>query len=177
MRGSIATPSPAMIIENSPRAISSTPARRHPRWSTVVLRAAQYPVAIFVTAVSRPSVSAKGRAGTSVAGLISSPKKQKNVAANRSRNGPKRRCDCSAIGPESAIPTRNAPVAEETWKRCAAPATSNTAPKNGKQNNFVRFVAGKFTQTLSVAHRSDKRKGHGHQRNRDRQNNPCQPSS
>src|SRR5205814_6924055 len=98
-------------------------------------RAAQYPVSTFVRVVTAPNPTANGSAGTRVAGSISSPKKKKNIAANRSRSGLTRRCDCSATEPDSAMPTRNAPIAAETWNRCATPATSSTAPKDRQQHD------------------------------------------
>ena len=49
-----------MTIENSPRAISATPARIRPLLSTPGLRAAQYPVKNFVNALANPNTSASG---------------------------------------------------------------------------------------------------------------------
>jgi len=72
--------------------------------------------------------SATGNAAGNVAGSICRPKKKKKVAANKSRSGARSRCDCSAIGPDNAIPTRNAPIAADTRKRSAKPATSSTVP-------------------------------------------------
>ena len=39
--------------------------------------------------------------------------------------------------------------------------------ENGKQNNFVRLVAGKLTQAASVSYRNNQGKNHGCQRDRD----------
>lgn len=81
------TARPAMTIENSPRATSVPPARQRPLTPTPARFAAQYPVAIFVHAVTRASASAGSRTGRMLAGSVCRPKKTKNTAANRSRSG------------------------------------------------------------------------------------------
>ncbi len=117
-----------MTIENSPRATSAPPARQRPSTEIPDRRAAQYPVAIFVTAVSRASARAGSRTGGMLAGSVCSPKKTKKTAANRSRSGLSSVCAPSATSPDSAMPTRNAPTAADTWSCCATPATRIVRP-------------------------------------------------
>src|SRR5712691_10327313 len=79
-------------MENSPRAMRTTPARQRARRSTFFRFAAQYPVATLVTAVRMARAPATGITGGRVDGSITSPKKkkmsrQKDRGAARQRNG------------------------------------------------------------------------------------------
>ncbi len=118
-----------MTMENSPRATSVPPARQRPFTPTWARRAAQYPVAILVSAVTTASASAGSSTGGMLAGSVCRPKKTKNTAANRSRNGLSSVCAPSATSPDSAMPTRNAPTAADTWSCWASPATSRVRPR------------------------------------------------
>lgn len=123
------TARPAMTIENSPRETSAPPARQRPRSAIPARRAAQYPVATLVSAVTRASSSAGSRTGGMLVGSVLSPKKTKKTAAKRSRSGLSRVCAPSAASPERAMPTRKAPTAADTWSCCARPATSRVSPR------------------------------------------------
>lgn len=128
------TARPAMTMENSPRATRVPPARQRPLTPIPARRAAQYPVAIFVPAVTRASARAGSRTGGMLAGSVCRPKKTKNTAANRSRSGLSRVCVPSATSPERAMPTRNAPTAADTWSCWAMPATSRVRPSTTRRS-------------------------------------------
>ena len=52
----------------------------------------------------------------------------KKIAANRSRNGVSSASARSRTSPDSAMPTRNAPIAELTWTCSARPPTTRIPP-------------------------------------------------
>ncbi len=115
-------------MENSPRATSVPPARQRAPAETPARFAAQYPVAIFVSAVTTASASAGSSTGGMLEGSVCRPKKTKKTAAKRSRSGARRWCAPSATSPESAMPTRNAPTAADTCNCCASPAITSVSP-------------------------------------------------
>ena len=108
------------------------------------------PAPTLVNAVQRPKTTAAGSTGSKLAGSISSPKKKKKVAAKRSRSGASKRCDCSAMGPEIAVPTRNAPIAADTCNRCMRPATNNTAPSTESRITSSDWCAAAASPTMAM---------------------------
>ena len=70
---------------------------------------------------------------------VESPTKRKNTAANRSRRGVSTRCACLAAGPDIAIPTRNAPTADETFAPAASPETSSPSPSTDSSSTSASF--------------------------------------
>lgn len=82
-----ATASPAMMIENSPRATRAVPARSRPGVATLSRRAANHPVPILVRVVISARTSTTGTTGRTADGSVARPNETKKVAANRSRNG------------------------------------------------------------------------------------------
>ncbi len=132
-----------MTIENSPRATSAVPARNRPIGPIPARRAAHHPVRIFVPTPATASRDAARSTGGSSAGEVSSPKKTKKTAANRSRRGLSTSRAPSATGPDTAMPTRNAPTAADTWSFWAAPATSRASPSTrSSRTSLLRSVLG-----------------------------------
>src|SRR5919106_797408 len=125
----LVAPSTAMTMENSPRAVSSAPARRRPRTPTLARVPANQPVPAFVAIPTAARPSAGPRTGGMPAGSRDRPKKAKNTPPNRSRSGVRSVLARSAAGPEMASPTRNAPTAAEIWSCSATPAASSAIPR------------------------------------------------
>jgi hypothetical protein len=123
------TPKPAMTMENSPRAINDAPARNASNEFMFAYLAESQPIKSFVSAVKMPNETANSKTGGKEAGLICNPKNKKKMAANKSRSGKSNLCARLAIGSETAMPTRNAPMAAETCSFCAIPATNKIKPK------------------------------------------------
>ena len=101
--GSRPDPSPAITIENSPRAPRATPAGRPQRASRWLRHAAQYPVHTLASALTIAKPVASGSTVGNVAGSICSPEKkrtwwQRSHAAGPGadgtvpRSGPMLRC-------------------------------------------------------------------------------------
>ena len=79
----------AITIENSPRAISTVPARTRPRGPTPARPAAIHPVAtLAIDVTTREHERPAAATSTRSPGSIWNEKNRKNVAANRSRSGP-----------------------------------------------------------------------------------------
>jgi CPA2 family monovalent cation:H+ antiporter-2 len=106
--------SPAMTMLNSPRGIIAAPARSRAVVPSPASAPAIHPVAAFVAMPATASANAMPATGSSWLGLVCSPKNTKKTAANRSRRGASRSRAVCASGPDSAIPTRNAPTAADT---------------------------------------------------------------
>src|SRR5918996_1517553 len=135
----LVAPSTAMTMENSPRAVSSAPARRRPRTPTLARVPANQPVPAFVAIPTAARPSAGPRTGGMPAGSRDRPKKAKNTPPNRSRSGVRSVLARSAAGPEIASPTRNAPTAAEIWSCSATPAASSAIPRIERTTGVSRF--------------------------------------
>ena len=83
-----------------------------------------HPVANFVPIPMIARITAGTIAPVKSAGSIWNEKNRKNVAAKRSRNGEISAAARRAAGPETASPTRKAPIAPDTSSCWAIPATS-----------------------------------------------------
>ncbi len=79
-------------------------------------------------------MSATPSTGGMDAGSVFRPNTTKKMAANRSRRGSSTRAAFSAVAPEMAMPSRNAPTAAETCSAEAIPATSSAAPMSVRRN-------------------------------------------
>ncbi len=118
-----------MTMETSPRATRAAPARARPRDATPARRAAHQPVPTFVAVVTSASTTAHSSTSGMAPGSVCRPNTTKNTAANRSRSGSSSFVAFSAVGPEMAMPSRNAPTAAETCIAEAMPATSSAEPR------------------------------------------------
>ena len=121
---------------NSPRETITVPARTWPAGPIPPRRAAHAPTPILVSAVTSPSANPGSSIGGMSAGRICNPKKTKKTAANRSRSGASRVYAFSATRPDSAMPTRKAPTASETWTSAAAPATREGQSEHDQQQHL-----------------------------------------
>ena len=88
----------------------------------------------FVSVVTTASTIAQPSTGGIDAGFVLSPNTTKNTAANRSRSGSSMCVAFSAVEPEIAMPSRNAPTAADTCIADATPATSSAAPSTLSRN-------------------------------------------
>jgi len=59
------------------------------------------------------------------------PKKEKERGGKQVTKGREQTMRLFSHGSETAMPTRNAPIAADTCRRCAAPATSEDRAKSG----------------------------------------------
>ena len=102
-----------------------------------------------------PGSSAPNRS----AGSIWKEKKRKNTAAKRSRSGPTRLAARCWTGPDSARPTRKAPMAAETSSSWARPPTRRVSPKTAsssassepRSSNPLRWVPNRRATTRITA--------------------------
>ncbi len=106
------------------------------------LRAAHQPVNTFVATPASASSRAGRNTGGISLGSVCRPKKTKNTAAKRSRSGVSTSRAPSATGPDTAMPTRNAPTAADTRTCWAAPATSRASPIS--RNSRISLLGSAF---------------------------------
>ena len=119
-------------------------------------------------AVSTASARAGSRTGGMLAGSVCSPKKTKKTAANRSRKGLSRVCAPSATSPDSAMPTRKAPTAADTWSCWATPATRIVRPSTTSSSFSGSSLETNREISRAVAHRQEQDEPGRAQRDRQR---------
>ena len=155
-----------MTIENSPRAISTVPARTRPRGPTPARPAAIHPVATLAIDVTIASTSAGRATSTRSDGSIRNEKNRKNVAANRSRSG--------AIKLDGALlgVARQGEADEKGADRprhldpLRQPADEEREPEHRQQQRLVRAAGDDVAEVAAVAHGEDEDHGDGRDRQR-----------
>ena len=96
----VPTESPAMTIENSPRATSAVPALMRARGAKPCRRPASHPVAIFVMIPMTAKIRAGRSTGGMLVGSMRNANSTKKIPANKSLKGSMREEARSCTGPE-----------------------------------------------------------------------------
>ena len=155
-----------MTIENSPRAISTVPARTRPRGPTPARPAAIHPVATLAIDVTMASARAGRATSTRSDGSIWNEKKTKNVAANRSLSGA-----IKAVG--ALLGAAGQGEADEKGADrprhldpLRQPADQEREPEHGQQQRFVRAAGDDVAEVAAVSHGEDEDHGDGRDRQR-----------
>jgi hypothetical protein len=127
------------------------PARLRPAVSIPARAAVQYPVIIFVIAVTKPSVIAISATEISVAGSICSPKKKKKIAAKRSRSGANSRRDRFGNGTGNSDTDEKGANGGGHLQLLRKAGNEKYRAKGGQQYHLIGFMAGLAADRSAIA--------------------------
>ncbi len=140
------TPSPAMTMENSPRAINAAPARKAPNGSTFARRAAHQPVRTLVRAVIKPKINGEQQNGRQGSGIDLQSKEQKEDGGKQIAQGRKQVVSTFCDGVGERDPDQECSNRRGYLQALCQPCHKQDQAKGSEQDHFIGLVSNKRTE-------------------------------